>query len=188
MRHAVVVFDPSGNQLDGEVISGNAIGVAQARGVALLPVELELLRHGGVSGYSKRSYGRGWRYNPVGATRGCPLVLHVSAGFDALEWCARILPETPPPAAEGEVAEPLPLGGSIRMAPDTAQVGAGAIGISPETPAIQLQLLGPPDAAGGWTVTGRARMGITGDMFLALQLYGQMAGARVVWFAASQTR
>ena len=79
MRHAVIVHDPSGHEPEGEVISGNAIGVAVARGVVLLPVEIDALRRGGVSGWSKRAYGRGWKYDAIVAARGyaasvCPPV------------------------------------------------------------------------------------------------------------------
>lgn len=177
MRHAVIVHDPSGREPEGDVLSGNAIGVAAARGVVLLPVELDELRRGGVSGWSKRAYGRGWEYNAIAAARGCPLVLHISPQYPIIEWRARVQAD---PAGS--------LSGSLRLAPDTAQPGAGALGLAPETPAVQLQTLGPPDEAGGWCIGGRARASIPGDMFLALQLYGQVGGARVLWFAASQTR
>jgi hypothetical protein len=177
MRHAVIVHDPEGREPEGEVISGNAIGVAAARGVVLLPVEIDVLRRGGVSGWSKRVYGRGWQYDAIAAARGCPLVLHISPAYPLIVWVARVQAD---PAGS--------LSGSLRLAPDTAQVGAGAIGLAPESSSVQLQTLGPPDAEGGWIISGRARASIPGDMFLALQLYGQVGGARVLWFAASQTR
>ena len=182
MKHAVVVEDPAGELLEGEILSGNAIGVAQARDVVLLPVEYDLLRRGGVSGWSKRAYGRGWRYDAVSATRGCPLVLHVAADFPLIEWKARLQGEPGGPTAGSLVT------GSLRMASDTAAAGGGALGMAPETASVQLQLLEAPDAGGGWIIGGRSRAMIPGDMFLTLQLYGLVDGARVVWFAASQTR
>lgn len=181
MKHAVVVYDPTGNEPEGEILTGNAIGVAKARGAVLLPVELDLLRRGGASGWSKRSYGRGWRYNAVAAARGCPLVLHMTAGFPVVEWVARVVADDP----EGA---PTNTAGSLRLATDTAQAGASASGLAPDTSPVSIPALGAPDAGGGWTIGGRARAMVTSDMLLALQLYGQIGGARVLWFAASQTR
>lgn len=179
MRHAVIVHDPKGHEPEGEILSGNAIGVAQARGLILLPVEIDVLRRGGLSGWAKRAYGRGWSYDAIVASRGCPLVLHVSPSFPLIVWCARV--QSTDPSGAG-------VSGALRLAPDTAQPGAGALGMSPETSPVQLPTLGPPDEDGGWTIGGRARASIPGDMFLALQLYGQVGGARVTWFTASQTR
>lgn len=180
-RHAVIVYDPTDTEPEGEIITGNAIGVAKARGAVLLPVELDLLRRGGVSGWSKRSYGRGWRYDAVAAARGCPLALHVTAGFPIVEWVARLHADDP----EGA---PVNTAGSLRLAADTAQAGAQAAGLAPETSPVAIPSLGPPDAQGGWTIGGRSRVMASSDMLLGLQLYGQIGGARVLWFAASQTR
>lgn len=177
MRHAIVVFDPVGKEHEGEILSGNAISVAQARGVVLLPLELDALRRGGASGWVKRSYGEGWRYDPVMAARGCPLILFAEAAYPNLEWVARLQAEL-----EGGRC------GSLRLATDTAQAGGGAAGLSPEAGPVQVQKLGDPDETGGWFIRGRARVMLPSDMFLALQLYGQVGGARVRWFAVSQTR
>ncbi len=177
MNHAVVIHDPEGREPEGEILSRNAIGVAHARGAVLLPVELDTMRRGGVCGWSKRHYGRGWQYDAVVASRGCPLILHVSPEYPVIVWCARLQADP-----DGSVS------GSLRLAPDTAQVGAGACGLAPENSAIQIQALGPPDQDGGWFIGGRSRASIPADMFLGLQLYGQVGGARVLWFAASQTR
>lgn len=177
MKHAVVIYDSKGDLYEGEILSGNAVGVAAARGVALLPVETDILRRSGISGWSKRCYGRGWKYDAIAASRGCPLVLHVAQAFPILEWRARLIPD-----GDG------PPHGALRFAADTAAVNASPTGIMPETGAAQMAALGPLDDDGGWTIGGRARASIPGDMALALQLYGQVGGARVIWFAASQTR
>lgn len=181
MKHAVIVFDPTNTDPEGEIITGNAVGVARARGAVLLPIELDLLRRGGVSGWVKRSYGRGWRYDAVAAARGCPLVLHVTAGYPGIEWAARLQADDPAGA-------PVNTAGSLRLAADTAQAGAQAAGISPDTSPVALPALGAPDKQGGWTIGGRSRLMATSDMMVGLQLYGQIGGARVIWFAASQSR
>lgn len=179
-KHAVVVHDPSGKLLEGEVLSGNAINVAKANGIVLLPLELDLLRRGGASGWSKRCYGKGWNYDRVVAARGCPLVLHVDPAFPLIVWVARLQADDPT-NADG-------ITGSLRLAGDTAQAGAHSAGSSPLNPPIQLHALGPVDAEGGWYIEGASRIGLGSDQMLGLQLYGQIGGARVRWLAASQTR
>jgi hypothetical protein len=177
MKHAVVIHDSKRELFEGEILSGNAVGVAVARGVVVLPVEVDLLRRSGLSGWSKRSYGRGWKYDAIAASRGCPLVIHVAPQFPILEWRARLV-------VDGDG----PPHGALRFAADTASVNASATGIMPETGAVQMADLGAPDADGGWFIGGRGRASIPADLSLALQLYGQVGGARVSWFAVSQTR
>ena len=181
-KEAVVVHDPREDAVrlpEGEILSGNAIGVAQAAGVELLPIDLDALRRGGVCGWSKRSFGRGWKYEAVAGSRGCPLVLYAFQHLAVIEWVARLQ------LSEGEIEN---VNGSLRFAADTAQAGASAVGIAHESSAIQIGALGPPDEHDGWTVRGRGRLALTGDVMLGLQLYGQTNGVRVTWFAASQTR
>jgi len=179
--NAVVVYDArKGGLLEGEILSGNAIQVAVAEGVVLLPLEIDLIRRSGISGWAKRSYGRGWRYESIAGARGCPLVLHASMKYPVIEWVARLQMD--------EGVDRANVTGSLRFATDTSQIGAMPVGIAPETSAVQLAHLGDADEEGGWTLRGRGRMALTGDVMLALQLYGQVGGARVTWFAASQSR
>jgi len=178
MFHVVVVHDPAGVEPEGEVLIDNRAEVARARGVATLPVVPELMKRGAFAGWAKRAYGRGWVFDPRRSSRGCPLMLHVTPEYPVIHWLARVVVD----------AELGSLGGTLRIASDTAQVGAHATGLMPETSPVSMLHLGPPDAGGGWFVGGRARADIPADMFLAVQLYGTLMGARVQWFAMSQSR
>lgn len=175
--HFVVVFDPAGIECEGELLAGNRAEVARSKGVVLLPVDVDVLRRSAFAGWAKRAFGRGWQYDPNKGSRGCPLMLHASPQFPIIHWAARIV-------RDPELGA---LNGSLRLAPDTAQLGAHAAGLAPESPPIQVVELPPVDGTGGWIVGGRARATIPADMNLALQLYGTLAGARVQWFAASQS-
>lgn len=177
MSH-VVVHDPNGVEPEGEVLVGNHAEVARSRGVVLLPLEQAVLKRSAFSGWARRAYGRGWMFDGRRSSRGCPLMLHVSPEYPLIHWVARIVVD----------AELGPLSGMLRLAADTAQMGAHATGLMPESPPVNVPDLGPPDANGGWFVGGSARANIPADMFLAFQLYGTLTGARVQWFAASQSR
>lgn len=161
---------------EGEIVSGNALEVARSKGVTLLLVEPELLRRSAFAGWSKRSYGVGWVYSNQQSSRGCPLMLHASPQFTLINWAACIVrdPELGPP------------GGSLRLAMDTAQQGAQATGILPETSPVRIaEVL---EGVASVVVQGKARASIPADMFLAVQLYGMLSGARVRWFAMSQSQ
>jgi len=174
--HIVVLHDSSGKYAEGEILTANAAEVAKSKGVATLPIVPQLLRDNSFAGYAKRAYGRGWAFEAHKAGRGCPLALHVDAEYSTIHWAARLLVDGP-----GRVD------GTLRMATDTAQVNASAIGLSPLTAPIQLSALGEPDAQGGWTIGGSATASIPGAMFIGLQLYGMAQNVRVAWFAASQS-
>ena len=173
---AVVIHDPSGEELEGEILSSRRLDVARARGVALLPVDVALLRSGALSGYAKRCYGRGWRFDHTRPGRGCPLVLHAARAYPIIHWVVRLVPDEGPPRREGH----------LRISVDTAQPGAVAAGLSPMEGPLNPASLGEPDAAGGWTWAGSSRVTLAGDQLLGLMLYGALAGLRVAWWAASQ--
>ena len=177
MSAQVVIFDPEGIELEGELLTGNRAEVARARGVVCLPVVPDAIRRSAFAGWAKRSYGSGWLYTSHQGTRGCPIMLHASPVLPIIHWKAQVAVD----ASLGTV------GGTLRLAIDTAQLGAHPAGLMPESNPVVIGALGEPDARGGWIVGGRARANIPADMFLALQLYGALAGARVQWFAVSQT-
>jgi hypothetical protein len=177
MPSVVVVHDPEGVEAEGEILEGQRAEVARSRGIAVLPVVPALLRRNAFAGWARRAYGRGWRYDAARGSRGCPLTLHVAADHPTIHWTARIV-------RDETLGEP---SGTLRFATDTAQISSSATGIINEENPPNLATLGAPDAHGGWTISGRAQANVPGDTFLAFQLFGQLAGARVAWFAASQT-
>lgn len=174
MKTAVVIFDPSEQLLEGEVIDGGALRVALARGVEVLPIHEELLRVSGVGGYAKRSYGFGWKFDEFRPSRGCPLTLYVEPQFTTLHWVVRLV-------AHGEVR-----GGMLRVGVDTAQPGAHAPKLAPSSPMFDAARLEGPDAFGGWWYRGKATLAAPSPMLAGLMLYGMLRGVRVAWWAASQ--
>lgn len=174
---AVVVWDPSGELPDGSVLEGNEIAVATGNGVVVLPFHRELLTAGGAGAWSKRCYGRGWRFDQSVSGPGCPLVLQVRPGFQIINWAARLLLNTPESRAAG----------ALRLAGDTTQVGARSFGLALEDGPVLIERVTDRDVQGGIIVRGRNRCSIAGDQIFALQLYGYLSGARVQWLAASQS-
>jgi hypothetical protein len=175
MKDFVVIHDPVGKLPEGKVLTGNAVAVAKSRGVVILPVEPDLIPRSAFAGWAKRCYGDGEHFAQMQSSRGCALALHAHPDFPTLHWAARIVPFAPH------------IEGSLRIASDTAQLHSLACGIAPITSPVVLDKLGEEDAQGGWTVYGAAKATIPGDAYIAVQLYGMMTGARVAWFAISQS-
>jgi hypothetical protein len=173
----VVIYDPEGDEPEGEILDGQRAEVARSRGVVTLPVVAALMRRNAFAGWAKRAYGRGWKYDAHKAARGCPLSLHVDAGYPVVHWVARLVRDESLGAPSG----------TLRFASDTAQISSYATGITNDSSPQALSALGEPDEDGGWTISGRAHANVRGDSFLAFQLFGQLSGARVAWFAVSQT-
>jgi hypothetical protein len=92
-----------------------------------------------------------------------------------MHWAARVVP------VERRIS------GALRLASDTTQLHSLAVGIAPTSSPVILDELGAPDAQGGWTIYGTAKATIPGDAYIAVQLYGMITGARVAWFAISQS-
>lgn len=174
MKTAAVIFDPSKQLHEGEVLDGGALRVAIARGVEVLPVQEEMLRVSGVGGYAKRCYGLGWKFDEFRPSRGCPLTLYVEPQFTTLHWLVRLV-------ALGDVRA-----GMLRVGVDTAQPGAHAPGLAPMSPVFDAAKLEKPDALGGWWYRGKAALATPSPMLAGLMLYGMLRGVRVAWWAASQ--
>lgn len=175
MKDFVVIHDPAGKEPEGRIITGNAVAVAKANGVVLLPVEPALIPRSAFAGWAKRCYGDGIEFAGTHASRGCTLAMHAHPDFPTMHWVARVVP------TERRVA------GSLRLASDTTQMHSLAVGIAPISPPVVLDQLSEPDAHGGWTIYGTAKATIPGDAYIAVQLYGMLTGARVAWFAISQS-
>lgn len=190
----VVVWDPSGEYWEGALVPPETGRVLQARAVATLPVEPRLLRRSAVGGYFRRSWGSGWPIGTAVPKMACPMMLHVVPGdgpLTALNWCARLVPDSEESAYE--IAERIEKGGhltgALRLCADTGQqlVSSGGFGSTPTT-AIAVDKLGKPDANGGWTVGGKATIQtMTGGHF-GCALFGMMPGIAVAWAAVSQSR
>lgn len=179
MSEKVVVYDPTGEIPDGEVLEDNALKVFEARGGVALPVHVPLLGRNGVAGYVKRSYGRGIMFGMTANKRGCPVLLYAVKDCPVVHWAARL----------DAVADAVP-DGRIRLVGDGTQVGAAIAsgGVSSSAPTVEIAKLGEPDDGGGWIVRGQSRLVALSDGFVALGLYGAMTGVKVLWLAVSQSR
>lgn len=175
MKDFVVIHDPAGKEPEGRIITGNAYAVAKSKGVVMLPVEPALIHRSAFAGWAKRCYGDGIEFAGTHASRGCSLAMHAHPDFPTMHWAARVVP------VERRIS------GSLRLASDTTQLHSLAVGIAPISPPVVLDETSEPDEHGGWTIFGTAKATIPGDAYIAVQLYGMLTGARVAWFAISQS-
>lgn len=174
MQHRVVIHDPSGDNPTGEIVEGKKAELLVARGIPSLPVDPNLLSRNGVSGYSKREFGRGISLDANSSRRGCSTVLYVMPSHQKINWCARIIP-----TSAGMVAR-----GRLRLANDTAQVNVIKGGIATAEFAEVSGKLG----AEGLTIAGSSRFIANMEGYMGLCLYGTLANARVLWLAISQSK
>jgi hypothetical protein len=184
----IIVWDPSGEYWQGGIVDVESAMALEARGVAMLPVQRDLLQGGALSGFYFRAWGAGWPLAGSTPRMCCPMALRASP-FDSAKpdapaviyWMARLVPD----GVQDADWRPL---GTVRLASDSGQLGAFGVGlaVTPRT-AFDLSGLGKPDREGGWTISGDARFGVQTDMTLGLGLYCSGPGLRVAWAAVSQS-
>lgn len=160
---------------EGELISGPMARSLRGEGVAVLPCDPDLVRRGGISGWSKRSFGAGYVYDSLMPRAGASVALMLAPDRTRICWAARLVP------TDGL------RGGQLYFAGDPTQFGAGLAGLAGGT-AVLIEHLDEPDAAGGWTIGGESRLtAIAGAAApLGVTLYGTARGIAVRWLAASQ--
>lgn len=175
MERAIVVHDPAGIVLDGQIISGhNAIEAARRAGLVVLPHE------GGrdgeaVGGYFRRAWGDGLALRRGVGTRLCPMLLHVEPGRDWIYWAAIVVPNGPEPK------------GVVRLTSDIPRQfsQAAAIALTEDAvPRIEALERGKPY----WAIGGRARISISAPGYVALSLYGAGSDIAVTLGAVVQAR
>lgn len=186
----LVVYDPRRAAPEGSVLEGDeqdkARGALERRGVVLLPVDAALLDLSALSGWFKRSFGQGVELSGMRGTRCCPLVLHVEPDREFVHLAVRLTPQ-PLKAGESSTAR-----GQVRLVSDPS---GATTGVSGGLSALELpgrtpfnDDLGPPDAAGGWTLRRAYRLSCSMRGAMMMQLYGVAQGVRVAWAAVSQAR
>ena len=175
MQQRVIIYDPKGDRPTGEIVEGKKAELLVAHGIPSLPVEPHLLSRNGASGWVNREYGKGAALEAIASRRACPIVLYVLPGYQQINWLARVIPAS----AEADVS------GRLRLANDTAQVNVIKGGLAT---AQFAEVDGEPDDEGGWTIAGSSRFNAGLEGFMGLCLYGTLSGARVLWFAVSQSR
>lgn len=169
------VSDSRSTFYEGELISGPMSRSLRAEGVAVLPVDPDLVRRGGISGWAKRCFGAGHEYDALMPRGGASVALMLAPDRTRVCWAARLVPTS------GD------RGGQLYFAGDPTQFGAGLAGLAGGA-AVKLDQLGEPDASGGWLVFGESRLtAIAGAAApLGVTLYGTARGVAVRWLAASQ--
>lgn len=172
----IVVWDPSAELAEGLVFGGpKATMGLHSRGLVSLPVDPDLMGNHALGGYFRRSWGAGWAFDRMAATRGCPMMLLVVPDRQYIHWIARVQP-----VREGEALQ-----GTIRLTTSTAQIGAMSGGLAAEVLPAELGKLGDCDDHGGWIIGGRNRVNVVQEGFIALNLYGASLNARIMWSAVS---
>jgi hypothetical protein len=177
MGMKIVVWDPKGELLEGQVIEdGLATEALVGRGVVMLPADADLLKVPKIptAGYYRRGWGSGWLFDGLVGSRGCPMLLFAMSDRMYLHWVVRIAQLEPQ--------------GSIRLTTDTGQPTAMSGGLRADGQAVNLAELGEPDADGGWTVRGRSMLNCSGDGYLGLSIYAVARKCLVLWSAVSQSR
>ena len=176
MSTGILVSDPTGLLNDGTILEPNAAQVARSKGASVLPIVPDLLSFNGISGWAKRSFGAGERFETVDNRRRCPIWLYVVPKFTVITWAARVVPVP----REGEP------NGRLKLALDSGRPGSLKTGLVMNDAPTLIHTLDPDDR-GGWTIGGTGQVNPTSEGFLALGLYGVLRGAAVQWLAVSQS-
>lgn len=174
----IVVWDPSGKYIEGDILEGNSAQTVAARQAATLPVDKNLVERCAVAGYVRVGYGHGWQYDPQHSRRGAPVALYVAPELPVLNWIARLEP----------IDEDKPVRARLRFAVDPAQMGCIAGGISVDGSVnLDLESGHAMDHHGGMTIGGRVTYATNYAGLAGFNLYGSLSNARVMWHAITQT-
>lgn len=176
MTTRIVVEDPSGQYAEGQLLEGNAAQLLVVAHAATLPADSDLLGRGAVSGYMRRGFGVGWRFDPHMPRRGCPLVLYVAPDRPVLHWVARLAVDDPSK----------PMSGVLRLGCDTSQKGVITCGLTADAQPPELARVNM--GSGNGYFGGMLRFSSAIEGFLGLSLYGTADNCRVLWVAVSQSR
>jgi hypothetical protein len=173
----IIIHDPKFRYPIGDLLDGEkALAKLHGNGGVTLPVEPRLLGRNGVSGYFRRDWGSGVRYENLVGTRGCPMVIYAMPDFPRIYWAIRAMPI--PGAVESR--------GTFRLATHSGQYGTITGGLSADGASAEFadQEL---DKDGGVTILGKAKLNCTMEGYLGLCVYGCAVGIRVLWSAVTQT-
>lgn len=172
--HYVVVWDPSGENWDGGVVTATQARVLEERGVELLPVIPSLFVHSGAAGFVKRSWGSGIPLDTPTPRFVAPLMMYLDPEYRGVHWKARLVPSGP--GREG----------MIRFAADNSQRSPLKAFYREENEnALMTRNLGELDEYGGWTIGGEGLASFGTEGHYGFSLYGSAPGLRAVWVAAT---
>ena len=192
--HWVVVYDETGDYLEGSVVDAARAHQLAARKVALLPFSPDLAKRSGVGGYMRRGWGAGYPLDPRLPRMSCPLAIYGAPGYEEVHWRARLVADdafVEELRAHFEVPEGqdapawLPIEGLLRLAPDSSQATPLVAGAQRVASPVNVREMGRPDARGGWTVGGEVLVRFPQEGIYGFGLYGSAPGLRVAWAAMS---
>lgn len=182
----VIVWDPKGEYWEGALVQPSQEAHLAARGVALLPLDSELLARGGNSGFVKRAWGAGYPLDAGMPRLHCPVTLMLfQEATHVVHWKARLMSD--PTFDARALDSTFRPGGSLRFVGDGSREHTHHTTASNISAPIDLRELGPKDERNGWTIGGKVavRPHLSGHFGFAL--YGQGEGLRVAWLAVSAT-
>lgn len=175
----IVVHDPAGKHLDGELVGAANAGALRSKGIELLPLDSSLLSDVGFGAFAKRTWGPGYPMEEVaGPHFTAPIAMYGKPSHQTLHWKMRLQ------RAEGLLPG---VSGQISLGPAPMQAGVMQCSYSPREVPIEIHRLGSHDSKDGWTLEGTATVNIPGPGYFAFALYGMARGVRVAWLATSFT-
>ena len=181
-QHNIVVEDPSGERLEGEIVNHQRSEQLATRGVTCLPVCPDLFDQSGVGGYMRRAWGPGWPLHAPSPRMNAPMTIFCTSRHTLLHWCARLTATDA--CARAAAAGMLPTG-QLRIATDPSQHLAHLSKLSPLAGPIEAGRLGPPDERGGWVVRGKTGLSVADEGHYGFAIYGHAPGLLVTWSAVS---
>ena len=171
----VVVWDPTGDLPEGEVMSEALYRTVVGRGVAALPVDADLLQRGGA--YVKRAWGKGYEFNHAVPDIGCEMALYATREHARIHWTALLVPD----------GSATPVAGRLQI--NVCRALGGSCGLSELSPGARAQdvVQGPQTGSQGWLVGGTAVATFGQDTHHGFGLFGSLQGLLVRWAAFTVT-
>lgn len=194
--HEIVVDDPKGEWDEGSIVDAGRAHQLKQRGVALLPVDTQLLNTCGIAGYMRRGWGAGYPIDSSHPKMNCPLTVYARASSSespsgAVYWAARVVASDA--AAErakrllGREHAPNDNGlvGQLQISPDPSQGLALVAGLAAAGTPKLMKDMGAPDADNGWLITGSAEARFPSNGVYGFGLFGWGPELRVAWAACT---
>lgn len=182
--NGIVVWDPSGEYLEGQVVGMELKGYVESHGGAVLPVNTDFFRLTGVAGYHRRAWGLGIPIETISQNKFCPLSLWIDARLRRYDWKAMLVP-TDTAMVKAALGGNVISQGSLRLIAEAGVVGELRASLHPEGPVVDGAKLGVPNSDECWLVGGGGAIDVRSDGFYGFALYGAMLGMRVAWAAVT---
>lgn len=175
----IIVWDPRKKAWPGSLLTDNHARALEQQGVVSLPCDPRMFMVCGAGGFAKREWGAGWPLDSGSSRFHAPLTIFATPEHRRLYWAARLMPDSTEDWQKK-------LSGKIQFATQVQQGTQVVANWSPDSPPTPpIESLGPPDAAGGWTLRGAGYVRVQHATMYGFAFYGVAAGARLIWAAAS---